>query len=354
MYKSGDKVRFRYTGMKAEILNDYGDGSYAVLLEGNEESIAFVEDIVFENEFDRQEKSEFQKQQQKAKKGLTTEELFYGKNNKEVQKNKKGIKITEQVEFSAPEIKETEPTGTGCHLAFYETSLQQYTIYIVNDTAVSFGFEFKLYLKKKLIHGFNKVITSNTFYAIGEFNHTQFNDSPHIEFRCSSLKIEKTIKLKYKKFVGSFKTVPLMGLKTYCYPLFSEIDPNKQKKGTIEDYTRERSKEKSIKHFRYKKHDLTDIASFDTELDLHAEKLITDTSKYTSGEIYQKQIRKLEEYINKAVEIGVSEVYIIHGLGKGKLQDGVNEYLKYHSEVSKTINEYFDRYGFGATKVIFK
>jgi hypothetical protein len=354
MYKTGDRIRFRYTGMKAEILKDYGDGSYAVLLEGDEESIAFAEDIVHENEFGGQEKSEYQKQQKKAKKGLTTEELFYGKDNKEIKKNKKEIKTPEPQEFSAPEIRETEPTGTGCHLAFCETSMQQYTIYMVNDTEVSFGFEFKLYLQKQLIQGFNKVIASNTFYAIGEFSHSQFNDSPHIEFRCSSLKIEKTIKLKYKKFIGAFKKVPLMGLSTYCYLLFKKAKSYKQKKTTIEEYTREQSGEKSFKPFIYKKNDLADIASFETELDLHAEKLIRDTSKYTAGEIYEKQIRKLEEYINKAVEVGVSEVYIIHGLGKGKLQVGVKEYLKYHSEVSKTVNEYFDRYGFGATKVIFK
>ena len=145
-----------------------------------------------------------------------------------------------------------------------------------------------------------------------------------------------------------------MGLSTYCYQLFEEENLYKRKKITLVDYTKEHSEEKSVSPFRYKKHDLAEMASFETELDLHAEKLIRDTSEFTSGEIYEIQIQKLEEYINKAVEIGVSEVYIIHGLGKGKLQEGVKQYLKYHSEVSKTVNEYFERYGFGATKVIFK
>ena len=47
MFDIGDNIRFKYTGMAAEILSDHMDGSYTVWLEDeDEESIAFADDIV--------------------------------------------------------------------------------------------------------------------------------------------------------------------------------------------------------------------------------------------------------------------------------------------------------------------
>jgi len=61
--KAGDIICFRYTGQRAEILEDYLDGSYAVwFLDDNEESIAFHDDIVLEAYFTGIESSSQQKE----------------------------------------------------------------------------------------------------------------------------------------------------------------------------------------------------------------------------------------------------------------------------------------------------
>jgi len=370
MFDIGDIVRFKYTGLAAEIIEDYNDGSYAVWLEDdNEESVAFADDIVLDKDFKAVEESEQQKTQKKAPKGLSTEELFYSKSELEAKRkapfqkkksktNKLGKTEAEEDIFIAPPIVYSSPTGTGCHLAFYPTSPSNYTIYLINDTTTSFGFEFKLFLKKHLEHGFNKLIPANTFFPIGEFSHDQFNDSPSIEFKCPKFHFEKSIKLKYKKFAGTHKAVPLMGLSTYSFLLFKTLHSSEKKKSSISHYTNEHKKEQAelTKPIRslYHSFDLMDMASFDNEVDLHAEKLVTDTSEFTPKELYELQLEVLDTFINKAAQLDLKKVFVIHGLGKGKLQKGVQDYLRYHNDVKSFKNEFHEKYGFGATCVRFK
>ena len=99
---------------------------------------------------------------------------------------------------------------------------------------------------------------------------------------------------------------------------------------------------------------MLDIASFDPELDLHAEKLVNDTSKFTPKELYEIQLEVLDTFITKAINIVIREVFVIHGLGKGQLQKGVNDYLRFHVDVKSYKNEYHEKYGFGATRVVFR
>lgn len=375
MFEIGDLIRFKYTGVEAEIVEDHMDGSYTVWIEADDdESVAFVDDIVLAKDFKQIEISAQRKAVKKKTKGPSTEDLFFSKSEQEHRKKvalqpphlKKSVaKSTtnntteEETGFKITPIEPTAPTQTGCHLAFHRTSPTNYTVYLVNDTPISFNFEFKLFLRKEIKQGFNKLIPANTFFAIGELLHEQFNDSPHIEFSCPTFKFEKSIKLKYRKFAGTHKMVPLMGLSTYSFLLFKNLTPFHPKpKASIQSYTQQHKNEQA--HIiapvqkLYKRFDLNDVAAFEPELDLHAEKLVNDTSEFTSGELYNIQLKVLQSFINKAVEFGIKEVFVIHGLGKGKLRQGVDEYLRYHGNVKSYKNEFHEKYGFGATKVILK
>jgi dsDNA-specific endonuclease/ATPase MutS2 len=55
-----------------------------------------------------------------------------------------------------------------------------------------------------------------------------------------------------------------------------------------------------------------------------------------------------------AIELGVPELFIIHGLGEGVLRKTVETYLselKRAGKIKTFSNEYISKYGFGATKV---
>lgn len=374
MFEIGAKIRFKYTGMEAEIVEDHSDGSYTVwLIDDEDESIAFVDDILLSKDFKGIQQSEQQKGLKKPLKGPSTEELFYSKDQltarkiaalqpKHLQKSKSSLKATtsnpSESAFIATEIFNSSPAQSGCYLVFHQTSPTNYTIYLVNDTLTSFGFEFKLLLKQQVVQGFNKIIPVNTFFPIGELLHEQFNDSPSIEFKCPRFNFTKQIKLKYRKFISTVKPVPLMGLSTYSFLLFKQLNSYSKEQGSLQDYTNNHQEEQA--HIvepmtkLYRSFDLMDIASFEPELDLHAEKLVNDTSEFTARELYELQLQVLEHFVIKAVHLDLKEVFIIHGLGKGKLKQGVDDFLRFHGDVKTYKNEFHEKYGFGATKVIFK
>lgn len=373
MFDVGDKIRFRYTGVVAEILEDYLDGSYAVWIPSDqEESVAFAEDIVLERNFNKIEVSDQQKQLKKPLKGPSTEELFYSPKELEAKrlkafqksapKSNKGTinnSAAEQDEvFSPPPIVMSPPQGLGIFLAFYPTSASAYTIYLVNDTATSFGFIFKLWLSDRVEQGFNKIIPANTFFPIGTLEREQFNDRPSIKFSCPSFNFSKTLKLKYTKFLRQQRVIPLMGIETHGYLIANKLNyPSKTAQPSLQDYTQLQQQEqawlKPAKRWR-RQFNLMDVASFEPELDLHAERLVADTSEFSSAELYTLQLEILQEFIDRAIHLEVREVYIIHGVGKGKLRAGVEQYLLFHDAVKVYRNEFHEKYGFGATYVQLK
>ncbi len=95
-------------------------------------------------------------------------------------------------------------------------------------------------------------------------------------------------------------------------------------------------------------------AAFETILDLHAEKLFPDPTKYTESEIFQRQLMTFDQYIEKAIRIGVPRVYVIHGVGKGKLKDNILERCQSNDYILKAVNEYHPLFGFGATEIFFE
>ena len=365
MFEIGAIVVFKYTGVEAEIVEDHMDGSYTVWIpEDDDDSIAFLDDIILKKDFKQIEVSSQQKELKKPPKAPSTESLFFSKSELEERKRRalqpKHKKMatpstsTPQDEvpfFEVMPIIETAPTQTGCYLAFHATSPNNYTIYLVNDTNASFSFEFKLYLKQALSFGFNKLIPANTFFPIGEFLHEQFNDSAQLEFKCPKINFKKTIKLKYRKFINTTQQIPLMGINTYGYLLFKDVAASVgQSSEDIRSYTQDRQTDKASitapLQKLYPSFDLMDVAAFEPELDLHAEKLVNDTSEFTSGELYQIQLDVLDNFINKAIEMGLKEVYIIHGIGRGRLRDGVDHYLRFHGDVKSYKNEFHEKYWF--------
>jgi len=63
--------------------------------------------------------------------------------------------------------------------------------------------------------------------------------------------------------------------------------------------------------------------------------------------------KHFDRFIDKAIRLGVPRVYVIHGIGKGKLKNMIASRLIQIPEVQTFKNEYHPRYGWGATEVIF-
>jgi hypothetical protein len=377
-----DLIRFKYTGSRGKILIDYLDGSFKVLLiADNEDSIAFREDIVLEKDFKGIEKSPIVKNQGVQKlKQLSTEEMFYSSEELEKRKRdslKQGLpqkkeigykeekpvfKYEEQIsEHFIPVFKETAPTDSGVWLAFAEQTGDSYIIYLVNDTMYSLRFEFSLSLNQKMEQNLKQTIAPHAYFPIGEFNYEYLNDSAVIDFSCPGMHLKEQLKLKYKKWVSMTAPVPILGIECRCHLLFNSNQIAKVQQETakedLQKYTQGQIKEQAKKEITqrfYNNNDLQRLAHFNNEIDLHAEKLIPNYKNLNSGEIFELQKLALENYMQQAIELGVKEVYLIHGLGEGKLKKAVEEHLRYlkrEDQIKEYKNEYIRKYGFGATMV---
>nr|MBX2845837.1 Smr/MutS family protein [Saprospiraceae bacterium] len=56
----------------------------------------------------------------------------------------------------------------------------------------------------------------------------------------------------------------------------------------------------------------------------------------------------------EAVELHIQRVYIIHGIGSGRLKTEVYDFLYKHPKVVRFANDYHPQYGMGATEVKFR
>lgn len=96
----------------------------------------------------------------------------------------------------------------------------------------------------------------------------------------------------------------------------------------------------------------TDFATFETIIDLHAEKLIKNQGKLTESEIFQIQVQRFDQYLAQAIRLGAERVFVIHGVGKGRLKDYIKETCDRNIHVIKAKNEFHPLFGFGATEII--
>ena len=89
------------------------------------------------------------------------------------------------------------------------------------------------------------------------------------------------------------------------------------------------------------------------ELDLHIERLTNRREKLNNSEMMRLQLSRFDQYMDEAIRLGVERVFIIHGLGTGRLKNAIASRLIALSEVKTFKNEYHPKYGWGATEVIF-
>ncbi len=103
----------------------------------------------------------------------------------------------------------------------------------------------------------------------------------------------------------------------------------------------------------YKAFDPEALANFENEIDLHIQSLINGYARLDKGEILRIQLQHCHRFVEKAVRLGAPRVFLIHGVGEGKLKDAIAEQLRGNPYVVKFKNEYHHKYGYGATEVIF-
>lgn len=341
LFSIGTRVRFIHSEDEGVVTALLDDGMVMVLLAHDLEIPAFIEDLI---RIDNEAPSV------KAK-------IVPGKTPKTIH----------PPERTPVESQYTILRSVGIQLAFdpvlkNDAAPEKYDIYLINDTRYELLFTFGLSLNSKLAFQQNGKLTGVSVHPVGELRFDSLNDSPEVDLQCwrirtdgTGKRLHKNLKLKPKQFFKRLVTAPLLNKPVHLFLLFNNLNADDHtREEDLRSYTKRKARPgAATPEGQLDQHDVKELAEFIPELDLHIESLVENPLKLSNTEIINIQLRHFESYIEKAIRLGVRRVFIIHGIGKGRLRDAIATRLLRIPEVETFKNEYHPRYGYGATEVIF-
>ncbi len=272
---------------------------------------------------------------------------------------------------SALSLPAADPAGL--HLAFdpvlrADATAEKYRIYLVNALPHRTIFHFQLRIDGEQIASEHGLLEAHSALRVGELFFDELNDNPEVFLDARRLstqgsgpKQEHLLRIKPKRFFKQVQDTPFFPAPVHLFLLFpylqdlqaaSEQPPQEDLKTYTRQNVRPGIKQKLIE--RDTPHEVIEMAEFLPELDLHIERLTNAPESLSNAQVIQLQLRHFETYLDKAVRLGVERVFIIHGIGKGRLRDAIATRLINHPYVETFKNEYHPRYGHGATEVIFR
>lgn len=246
-------------------------------------------------------------------------------------------------------------------------STEKYEIYLINDTKSDVLIRFSFSLNNRLQFRHDAKLDAISMQHLGELSFDQLNDSPSFDceiWKITTLgtgsKMAKTMKIKPKQFFKKIRTAPILNKKVHHYRIFEHLNDEdtaeqNEKNEDLKTYTKRNARPSSHFETNFRKitYDVSELSEFVNEIDLHIEKIHNNPKKLDNSQILRIQLDYFENYIEKATRLGVDRVFVIHGVGEGKLKNAIATRLIQMPNVKSFKNEYHPRYGYGATEVIF-
>lgn len=96
------------------------------------------------------------------------------------------------------------------------------------------------------------------------------------------------------------------------------------------------------------------IAKPATEIDLHIEKIRDDYHFLAQSEIVNIQLAYFQQMLDAAIVHQMQTIIFIHGVGNGTLRHHIHKTISKHPQVKTFIDARKEKFGFGATEVVFK
>lgn len=91
-----------------------------------------------------------------------------------------------------------------------------------------------------------------------------------------------------------------------------------------------------------------------SEIDLHIEKLRDDHQFLVESEIINIQLAHFQQMLDAAIVHQLPSIIFIHGVGNGTLRHHIHKIISKHPQVKTFMDARKEKFGFGATEVIFK
>jgi hypothetical protein len=347
LFGLGNKVRFVHTGAEGKIVKMLDDGMFIVLLDGigieipaSPEHLERVDQLL--------SKSSVKGRVVKGKSEHHRPEMPLPQRQYEILSSE-GI----QIAFEAV----SRPDG----------STQRYVVYLLNDTQYQALYDLGLSIRGEALKKMNGKLEPESVTKIMEMQADYLSDNPHLVISCRQIStqgmgdwLKKDFKLKPKQFFARRRTAPLLDRPAYVYGLFKPFEEKEALKESLESYTKKNTAPKAPDpqdglYRKWAGNDVKAYANFPLEKDFHIEKLLAkeEYEKLSNGQILRHQLLVFEDYLDKAIRLGVPRVFVIHGKGRGRLKDEIATRLITNPDVKTFKNEYHPKYGTGATEVIF-
>lgn len=242
----------------------------------------------------------------------------------------------------------------------------RYKTWLINDTEYEFLIEFDLFVGEKNVLQSDEKIGATTVLELGDLLYDDLNEAPEVEISVQRLTtagpdeaLRRTLKIRPKQFFNSLQTAPILNVLVHHYVLFASFEGSPTTPGDdLKSYAKQKATGKIPSSFSnsipFQAFNVEEFANFVPEIDLHIEHLTNGYARLDKSEILRMQLSHFERFMDRAIRLGVPRVFLIHGMGEGKLRDALAERLRNRAEVAKFKNEYHHKYGYGATEVIFR
>ena len=347
LFAIGSRVKLVHTGDEGVISQFLEDNMVNVLLDDGDEIPVFADDII--NIEDEKRKL--------SKKPAIKAKVVPGKQEK-IPNEPKFPKVAQQY---------TILKSMGIQLAFEaqlrsDGTTEKYLVHLINDTIYDVLYTFQLSLKNKKGLIKNGQLKSISAVLVDELTFDALNDAPIVDVQCwqvttegTGISLQKTLRIKAQHFFKRIKTAPIVEAKVHHYVLFENFKAKEKTEENLKSYTERKARpiKKQSQYYKVNQNDIQAYANFETELDLHLEKISDNPKRLSNSEKVNLQMQAFEAYLSRAIQLGVPRVFIIHGIGKGKLKNRIASVLLQHPDVITFKNEHHPKYGWGATEVIF-
>jgi hypothetical protein len=347
LYTIGTKVKLIHTGHSGIVTAHLDNGMVTVRLPDGDEIPASPDDLAHVDDFFSNQKFA------KAKSYREKEKVYAPAQAPTPATPHKPVTVSLGIQLAFEPMHAADGTTT------------KYLLYLINDTRYDVLYNLELtYAQSRPLRS-DGILKSMSTLQLGEMLFDQLNDSPQVFMEMWQITtagqgdpIHRTQKIKAQQFFTKVAIAPLLNRPAHVYHLLESFDAEPPAPAEdLQTYTRRLApppKYRTDENLtEYEVNSPREYAGFLPEIDLHIEKLSADPSKLNAAETLRLQLRHFDAFVEKAIRLGVPRVFIIHGIGKGRLRDEIATRLLKLPEVKTFRNEFHPRYGWGATEVEF-
>ncbi len=233
---------------------------------------------------------------------------------------------------------------------------EYHDMYLINRTMSNYLYDCSLDHRNSVLWRERGIVEDLSISYIGRLSCSWLNERPQLITRLTEKKTDGTGDSIESKLILKPKLYPKKAvfIETnkpvyfFEFPSFEKSSLPKKKEEVLDIVS------KKTNFGIQEKYDSYYYLTLPSSIDLHTENLDINTKDLDAKQILSIQLTTFEEYIENALIANLDYVYVIHGIGKGKLREMIHQKLKEIPEVSSFINEYHPKYGWGATQVFFK